>query len=79
MFGSWAAFAQSEYQAETDLRSIEITTLPDDVVERFQLPADKQFIKRSRLTRIGVSVSKREKCTLRNMWRTDLEVVKLTE
>jgi hypothetical protein len=27
----------------------------------------------------GVSVSKSEKCTLRNMWRTDLEVAKLTE
>lgn len=27
----------------------------------------------------GVSVSKSEKCTLRTMWRTDLEVTKLTE
>lgn len=53
MFGSWTAFAQSQYQAETDLRSIEVTTLPDDTVERFQLPADKQFMKRSRLTRVG--------------------------
>ena len=28
---------------------------------------------------VGVSISKSEKCTLRNMWRTDLEVAKLTE
>src|SRR5260370_1292212 len=27
MFGSWTAFAQSQYQAETDLRSIEVTTI----------------------------------------------------
>src|SRR5947209_3763975 len=43
MFGSWTAFAQAQYQAETDLRSIEITTLPQDAVERFHLPADEQF------------------------------------
>jgi hypothetical protein len=29
--------------------------------------------------KVGVSVSKSEKCTLRNMWRTDLEVAELTE
>lgn len=56
MYGSWAAFAQSEYQAETDLRSIETATLPDDAVERFRLSADQQFIKRSRLTRVGHTV-----------------------
>ncbi len=56
MFGSWAAFARSQYQAETELRSIEVTTLPEDAVERFQLPADKQFVKRSRLTRVDRTV-----------------------
>lgn len=56
MFGSWAAFAQSQYQAETDLRSIEVTTLPQDAIERFHLPADEKFVKRSRLTRIDRTV-----------------------
>ncbi len=56
MYGSWATFAQSEYQAETDIRSIEIATLPDEAVERFHLPADQQFVKRSRLSRIGRTV-----------------------
>nr|BBH86026.1 hypothetical protein KTC_07770 [Thermosporothrix sp. COM3] len=56
MFGSWTAFAQAQYGAETELRSIEVTTLPEDAVERFHLPADQQFVKRSRLSRIDRTV-----------------------
>ncbi len=53
ILGDWTAYARSlGFQAETELCSVEVVTLPQDVVETFHLPADMQFVKRSRLTRI---------------------------
>jgi DNA-binding GntR family transcriptional regulator len=51
IFKDWTAYLSSlNYQSETKDTQIEITTLPEDVIEIFHLPADKQVVKRERMS-----------------------------
>ncbi len=51
IFGDWTYHLRSRgYQATTIDKAIEQTTLPEEVKNTFHIPADRQFIKRSRMT-----------------------------
>jgi UTRA domain len=56
MYGSWSSFAESQYEAETDLLGVKETTLPDEIAERFQISVDRHFAKRSQATRVDGEV-----------------------
>jgi UTRA domain len=53
MFTDWTEHARSlGYDAQTELRSVELVTLPADLAETFHLPPDKVFVKRGRMTTV---------------------------
>jgi hypothetical protein len=51
IFGDWTTFLRSlGYRADTVNSAIEVVTLPEEVINTFQFPAEKEFAKRSRTT-----------------------------
>ena len=51
IFGDWTSHLRARgYQASTINKTVEQSTLPAEVKNTFHLPAERQFIKRSRMT-----------------------------